>query len=395
MVSSLTRLYGFENLELIEDAVQDSFQKALLKFREEPLPDNLKAWLRTSIKNRAIDLFRKSKTKSKYENISGPGFMSMGEVFSEHEIADSQLSLLFSICHPALKTKDQIIFALKTFSGFSMEEISSALLLDKENTKKALQRARKKIRAQGISFAIPSGADLVDRIQSVHLAIYLLFNEGFHSSSKDSLLRQDLVAEALRLNGLLLERFKDTNSRALMALMCFHAGRIHGKLDERGGLIKLKYQDRRKWNFELIMKGHMHMEQAADADVYSRFHWEAAIAGEFVNAVNFESTNWKRLTHFYENLIALSPSPINFLNLAAILNQDKKHEKALAILEQIEAASLKGREYLYCSVYAEIHASLEDYQEALSWHQKALQMVKNESEKLLIKDKIFNLETYL
>jgi len=395
MVSSLTRLYGFENLELVEDAVQDSFQKALLYLRENEAPDNLQAWLRTTIKNRAIDLFRKAKTKSKYERISGPGFMLMNEVFSAHEIEDNQLRLLFAICHPALKPKDQIIFALKTFSGFTAEEISSALLIDKENTKKTLQRARKKIRDQGIRFAVPSGSVLDERIHSVHLAIYLLFNEGFHSSSKNSLLRQDLVAEAMRLNGLLLERFNDHNSRALMALMCFHAGRIHGKLDARGGLVKLKYQDRSKWNFELIMRGHEHLEKAADAEEYSRFHWEAAIAGEFVNAPDFESTKWEKVGQYYQNLIHLSPSAINFLNLAAILNQGKDSEKALSILQKIDLGSLKGREYLYYSVYAEIYTTLKDYQEALNWHLKALKVVKNESERLLIEDKIDKMRTFV
>ncbi|WP_235297994.1 RNA polymerase sigma factor [Portibacter marinus] len=393
MVSSLTRIYGIQNLELIEDAVQDTFKKAVLYFRNHSLPDNLQAWLRTAVKNRAIDLFRKAATHKKYDQASGPGFMSMSEVFSDHEIEDNQLRLLFTICHPGLKTKDQIIFALKSFSGFSITEIAGALLLDKENVKKTLQRARKKLQRDPIAFQVPTGAAFNERIDVVHLAIYLLFNEGFHSSGKDSLIRKDLVAEALRLGGLLLDKFKEHETSALMALMCFHAARLNAKIDDEGNLIKLKYQDRKRWNYQLVWKGHLHMEHAVETKIFTRFHYEAAIAGEYVMAENFDQINWRKLENYYTHLIRIHSTPLNILNLAVIQHQSMESDKALKTISKIQPFQLKGKEHLYHAVLAEIQMALQNYEAAQAEIEHALALVQNQSERKLLTENYENIKS--
>ncbi|WP_235295230.1 RNA polymerase sigma factor [Portibacter lacus] len=391
MVSSLTRIYGIANLDLIEDAVQDTFQKAVLYFRNNELPENPEGWLRTVAKNRAIDLFRKVSSQNKYENISGTSFITMQEVFTDHEIEDSQLRLLFTICHPSLKLKDQIIFALKTFSGFSRKEIAAALMISQENVKKSLFRARKNIDLNQVKFEVPSGEQFKERIASVHLAIYLLFNEGFHSSNKEKLIKKDLIAEALRLNGLLIDRFDLPESKAMMAMMCFHAARLEAKISDDNHLIKLKHQERQKWNFQLILKGHQWMEEAVETDEYTRFHWEAAIAGEYINARTYEETDWAKLEIYHRNLILLLPTASNFLNLAVILNQQGKTTQAKETLESIDLENLKGREYLFYSVFAEIYSTMKDYMLAREMLTKALNAVNNISEKSLILQKLQDL----
>jgi len=388
MVSSLTRIYGLDNLELIEDAVQDTFKKAILHFRNHPMPDNLQAWLRKAVKNGAIDLFRKAQVRQKFSSSSGPGFMSMFEVFSDREIQDSQLRLLFTICHPDLKPKDQIIFALKTFSGFSISEIASALLLDKENIKKSLLRARKKIKDQKINFQVPTGLQIKMRLDAVHLALYLLFSEGYHSSSQNELVRKDLVAEALRLADLVLERFKNYETSALMALMCFHSARLNSKVDDEGNFITLEFQDRSRWNYQLIWKGHMHMSNACDAEFYSHYHWEAAIASEYATPESFKNTDWKQLEIYHRKLQECAPSSLNLLNLVAVLIQQSKLEESKSILKGIHPAQLKGKKHLYYSVQAELYkkkGEMDLYRSSLI---KALEKSNNSYESRMIKRKI-------
>lgn len=394
MVSSLTRIFGTSNIELVEDVVQDTFQKATLYFRNNDIPENPEAWLRKVARNRAIDLLRQGKAKSNIEMTfaSGPSTIAFDEVFSEHEVEDNQLRLLFTVCHPAIKLQDQIVFALKTFSGFSRKEISTSLLKSEESIKKSLARARKSIVEKEIKFEVPEKKDLINRLDQVHMVLYLLFNEGFHSSNKKTLVRKDLVAEALRLNGLLIERFQNPDSKALMALMCFHSARLDSKITETQKLIKLKDQDRGLWNYALILKGHEYLTEAIKDDSYSRFHWEAAIAGEYVQSANFENTNWANLEIYYNNLIALIPSAFNKLNLCVILLQQNKSSSSEALFDSLNPNEMQGRIYLYSSVGSEIQAKLGYNAKALEFLNNALEQVENESEKELIKTKISKLK---
>ncbi len=179
MVSILTRIFGLANLEIIEDAVQDTFIKAMVAWRNG-MPENPEAWLTKAAKNRTIDLFRKlSADKKRLPKItSGPSAIALNDLFLDTEIEDSQLRMIFTACHPILNPKDQLSFALKTVSGFSAKEIASALLLKEETVKKRLMRARKSIAEQNVSFQIPQGKDLPERLSRVLEVLYLIFNEG-------------------------------------------------------------------------------------------------------------------------------------------------------------------------------------------------------------------------
>lgn len=176
MVAILTRIFGLSNLEIIEDAVQDTFIKAMGTWRNG-MPDNPEAWLTQAAKNRMIDLFRKLKSEKERAAYmeSGTSTISVNELFLDDEIADSQLRMIFTACHPQLDPRDQIAFALKTIAGFSQKEIASALLLKEEAIKKRLSRARKAIGIKSISFEIPQGEQLNQRMIRVLEVLYLLF----------------------------------------------------------------------------------------------------------------------------------------------------------------------------------------------------------------------------
>ncbi len=390
MVSVLTRIFGLENLETVEDAVQDTFASALLAWRGK-MPDNPEGWLMQAAKNRVIDLFRKLSAEKKripmVEN--GPASMAIYDLFLDNEIADSQLRMIFTACHPVLNPKDQIAFALKTISGFSSKEIASALLLKEETVKKRLSRARKAITGQEVTFEIPQGNALPPRMNRVLEVIYLIFNEGFHSGRKDMLIRKELCGEALRLCRMLLGNpFTQSGAAyALFGLMCFQTARIDSKVNEENEIIDLKNQDRKKWYLPLIMMGHEAMTQAVESDEYSSFHFEAAIAAEHIQAATFESTNWDKILILYKKLYELQPSAFHLLNIAIVQLQRKEYAIALKLLQKLDPAGLEQRAYLYYGSYAEYFALQGNREKAIESIDRALSLVQNEAERQFLEKK--------
>ncbi len=383
MVSVLCRIFGIENLEHIEDAIQDTFAKAAISWRNGT-PDNPEAWLTTAAKNRALDLFRQLKSEKERNRYfaNSTSAIAFSELFLENEIADSQLRMIFMACHPSLDSRDQIAFALKSIAGFSQKEIASALLLKDETIRKRLTRARSAITKKGLVFEIPQGIALAKRQIRVLEVLYLLFNEGFHSTKKDILVRKELCGEAMRLCKLLIEHPQICNeeSQALFALMCFHSARIDSKINEANELIDLRFQDRTKYYVPLIFLGHEMMTKATKSGQYSYYHYEAAIASEHLLAKTFEETNWTKIIYWYDKLQKTSPSPLNLLNMAIAFLELSRPNKAIDLLRQVNPLDLGQREYLFYGSMAEYYQAVKNYLQALKSYDKAISLVKNISE---------------
>jgi len=390
MVSILTRVFGLAHLETIEDAVQDTFITAMRVWPGN-MPENPEAWLTQASKNRALDLFRKigAEHKRAPQLETGPSTIALKELFLDSEIADSQLRMIFAACNPLLNPKDQIAFALKTISGFSQKEIAAALLLKEETIKKRLSRARSVISSSGISFEIPTGKELPNRLSRVLEVIYLIFNDGFHSTKKEALVREDLCGEALRLCQMLLSNplTSHPNTQALLALMCFQAARLKSKINDQNELISLKKQDRSKWYAPLMSMGHIAMTRAVETESFSSYHYEAAIAAEHTSAKDYESTDWAKILMWYERLEEVQPSPFNILNRAVIHLQIEEYEQAKNLLEQVNAQALEQRAYLYHGLWAEYFYKTGHKDQALDKVEKAIALVSNTSEKAYLLQK--------
>lgn len=384
MVSILTRIFGLKHLEIIEDAVQDTFVTAMLSWRNQ-IPENPEAWLTKAAKNRMIDLFRKlsaeQKRAQKFE--SGPATIAIEELFLDSEIQDSQLRMIFTACHPFLNPKDQIAFALKTISGFSSKEIASALLQKEDAIKKRLTRARKSIKENDIAFEIPKGKELPKRLNRVLEILYLIFNEGFHSNKKAILIRKELCGEAVRLCKMLLTNKLSNHPPvyALFALFCFHAARLDSKINEAHELLDLRNQDRSLWYQPLIALGHSAMEQAVQTENFTSYHYEAAIAAEHLYAPSFETTNWDKILMWHEQLYALQATPITLLNMAIIQLERNAYKEAHTLLEKIDPKTLAQRTYLYYGAYAEYFIKKRQIVKAIYNLDIALKLVQNEAEK--------------
>jgi RNA polymerase sigma-70 factor (ECF subfamily) len=384
MVSVLIRIFGLAHIETIEDAVQDTFIRALSAWRAQK-PENPEAWLTAAAKNRVLDIFRKLKAeKQRIPQIAtGTQAIAINDLFLDTEIEDSVLRMIFTACHPALSATDRIAFSLKTISGFTTKEIASAVLTKEDTIKKRLSRARKVIQKENISFEIPTGKALNERLESVHEVLYLIFNEGFHSNRADILVRKELCGEAMRLCKMILKnkRTRTDEGYALFALMCFHAARLDSKTNDKGEIIDLRNQDRSQWYFPLIRLGNDAMHQAVANNCFSHYHYEASIAAEHLKAPSFEFTDWKNILKWYQQMYHLRPAPLTALNLVVVYLQLGDHESAKEMFNTIDPGSLEQRSYLYYATMAEYYVQLGETEKALSCLDLALSTVKNESEK--------------
>ncbi len=397
MVSVLTRIFGLQHLELIEDAVQDTFVKASLAWRKQ-LPDKPEAWLTAAAKNRVLDIFRKLKTEQKHlPNLQqGVGAIPLHELFLDTEIADAQLRMIFVACHPALDPRDRISFALKTVSGFSIREISSALLTKEDTIRKRLSRARSAIRKSDLKFHIPLGKELPDRLESVMEVLYLIFNEGFHSNQEDRLVHEELCVEAMRLCRMLLqnEHTRTSAGYALYALMAFHSARLDTKTNSENELLDLKNQDRKRWHFPYVELGNTMMNKAVQDSDFSSYHYEAAIAAEHLKARSFEDTDWEKILHWYQCLYELQPMPSHLLTMAVVCMQNKDYKQASGYLKQISPEDLAQRAYLYYGAMADFHTAENKINKALQFLDLALDSVTNTLEREYLQKKRAVLASY-
>lgn len=384
MVAVLTRIFGLSNLEIVEDAVQDTFIKASIAWRKQ-MPENPEAWLTKAAKNRILDIFRKLKTEQNYlPNLNqSTSAIAINELFLEDEIEDAQLRMIFAACHPKLEARDRIAFALKTISGFSSKEIASALLTKDETIKKRLSRARKVIQREHIKFDIPQGTALEVRLESVLEVLYLIFNEGFHSNKKAQLVQKELCGEAMRLCKMLLknQHTRTSETYALFALMCFHSARLESKINTQNEILDLEHQDRSLWHFPLIELGNTMMYKATEENTFSYYHYEAAIASEHLKAKTFTDTNWDKILYWYECLNAMQPMKTNQLTMAVICIQKKDIPKAEAYLNNLHPNDFVQRKYLFYGAKSDLFLLKQEYSKALEHNNLAIENVSNSLEK--------------
>jgi RNA polymerase sigma factor (sigma-70 family) len=347
MISVLTRLFGFHNLALAEDVVQDAFCQALDVWKFRGLPENPSAWLMACAKRKAIDVLRRERTAREF----GPELGRLAdsewtlvpaveERFAPHAIQDDLLRMMFSCCDPRLKEEAQVALILHILCGFSVGEVAGALVARHAAIEKRLGRAKKVLAGSRGLFEVANARDVAVRRPIVQRALYLLFNEGYHGASTESVVRAELCREAIRLTSLLQEHpAGDTPStRALRALMCLHAARLPARLDAGGELLPLSEQDRSRWDRALLAEGQRWLERSATGSELTDYHVEAAIAWAHGSAPSAADTDWARIVALYDQLMRLRPSPVVALNRAIAIAQLEGPERGLAEINAIAGA---------------------------------------------------------
>jgi RNA polymerase sigma-70 factor (ECF subfamily) len=400
MVAVLTRIFGMHNLEMVEDVVQEAFLRAAQSWSFNAVPANPSAWLMQVARNRAIDIVRRHQHYLQYSKEVARQLLqetenTVGQFFSDEEIADSQLRMVFACCHPSLKEEDQLALTLKTVSGFGVAEIAHALMTNEATIQKRLYRAKQFLKENDIALEIPSGRALTARLDIVYTVLYLLFNEGYNSLKADELIRRDLCAEAMRLCLLLAEH--RTGNRpptfALLSLMCFHASRFESRIDENNAIILLQHQDRSKWDRALANRGYFFLEKSSTGNDLTVYHLESAIAAEHCLAPDFESTNWPRMLKLYDLLLEIKNTPPVVLNRAIVLAQLKQVPQAIREIWEIEGIDeLLSTQYIFSAVLGDLYLQLGDEHNARKYLQRSHDLTSSLAEKKLIREKIKNIE---
>lgn len=394
LIAVLTKVFGPDQLELVEDVVQDSLVEAMQNWIYHGIPKNPSGWLYRVAKNKAINLLKQGQVKNRNAKLAAYQLkeqdlqLSDDSFFSEKEIQDDQLRMIFTCCHPAITPDSQIALALKTLCGFSIPEIASAFLTPQENINKRLVRARKTLREQQIPFAVPTGPALAPRLKAVLETIYLLFNEGYQASSGNQLIKHDLVEEALRLAQLLVDHPVIAGKQtiyALLALMQLNAARFTARQNEQGDIITLEYQDRSIWDRRLIDKGLISLQKSEPQRFLSKYHILAIISSYHCTAPRFEQTNWAGILREYDRFLTIDNSAIVQMNRCIALAKVEGARKAIESLKDIKALE---NYHLYHSILAEFQIDLQDWITAIKTLQKAESLATLEKEKTLIQDKI-------
>jgi len=392
VVAVLSRYFGFEQLETAEDIASDTFLTAAETWGMRGIPDNPAGWLHKVARNKALDYIKRQSVfdQKVAKNMADtqPETTPPKELdLSEQNIQDSQLQMLFAICLPVIPQEAQVGLALRILCGFGIEEIADAFLSNKETINKRLFRAKEKLREARTAIAFPPQAEVVNRLQPVLTTLYLLFNEGYYSTSQSSVLRKDLCLEAMRLTLMLIDN-PGTNLpvvNALMALMCFHASRFEARVDESGEMIRYEDQDTALWNDELIQRGEYFLNKASVGDEVSRYHLEAGIA--YWHTIKTDSLlKWDNILQLYNRLLIVEYSPLSALNRTYALAKVKGREQAIVEAEKLDL----DQNHLYHVLLGYLYEDI-DVTKATDHLQAALKLAKTQPEKNRIKSDLSKL----
>jgi RNA polymerase sigma factor (sigma-70 family) len=391
MVATLTKIFGIEHLTLAEDVVQETLARALQTWPFYGVPKNPSAWIMRASRNLALDVVRRQKVfRNKQAEIirlmDRETAASDEPIFSEEEIRDDRLRLMFVCCHPAIPADAQVALALKTLCGFGLGEISRAFLTTDAAIAKRITRAKQKIRQARIPFEIPGGEELVQRLESVLQSLYLLFNEGYKASTGDNLVREELCDEAIRLAELLVQHpvGNQPKTHALLALMLLNTSRIPTRVDSEGNLLRLKEQDRTQWNQPMIARGMFHFAQSAAGDELSEYHLQAGIAACHCAAKDYESTDWRHILSLYDRLIEFDQSPVVALNRAVAIANIHGPKMGLQAVRGIQGLSKLSSYYLLYAVQGELQMRLGDLQAAAEQFRRSFELAETKSERAFL-----------
>ena len=379
MVSILSRRFGFQHIELIEDSVQDALIAALKKWPFTGEPENARAWLIETAKNRLIDQLRHNCRSDAIDGLDEPASNDQFNTAFSGEIEDDELQMIFACCHPAIPPDARVALTLKTVGGFSVSEIARAFLSNNEAVAKMLTRAKAKLRENVKSLDVPAQDELSVRRDAALKVLYLMFNEGYAATEGDELVRKDLCFEAIRLASIVARHPKTRAPKinALLALLLFQAARLETRIDRNGELLLLEDQDRTKWNKVMLAEGLRQFWLAASGDELSDYHLEAEIAAVHAMAADFESTDWARILECYDLLQQRKFSPVAELNRIVALEKVHGVGSATEALDRLSDKKDLESSGLFHITRGHLMFRAVDLENARSAFERAIELTPN------------------
>jgi len=379
-VATLVRVFG--DIDLAEDAVQEAFAVAAERWASDGVPPNPGGWIVTTARNKALDRLRRESTRSGRETAA---VSLIGEPEPEPEVgpvADDQLRLVFTCCHPALAQEARIALTLRLIAGLQTPEIARAFLVPEATIAQRLVRAKRKIKDAGIPYRIPRDHELPERLPDVLAVIYFVFNEGYTASAGDDLTRQDLSAEAIRLARLLHTLMPDEPEvSGLLALLLLTESRRAARTTREGGLVLLADQDRTRWDAALIAEGQLIVRECLRRNQPGAYQIQAAIAAVHSDAPQAARTDWRQILALYDQLAAIAATPVVALNRAIALAEVAG---PAAALDAVDALPLVGY-HLYHATRADLLRRLNRTAESAAAYDRAIARAENAAEREFLK----------
>ncbi|HTO13166.1 MAG TPA: RNA polymerase sigma factor [Candidatus Binatia bacterium] len=384
MVSSVVRIV--RDLDAAEEIVQEAFALALEHWPQSGVPARPGAWLLTTARRRALDRLRRARRAGAHaEALAREIALGAAEegpdVTDPATIPDDRLRLIFTCCHPALSADGRVALTLRLIGGLTTAEIARAFLVEETTIAQRLVRAKRTIRDREIPYEVPEADQLTERLPAVLAVIYLIFNEGYAAHTGETLVRDDLCTEAIRLGGMLAGLMPgEPEVLGLLALMELQASRLVARTDAGGDLVLLADQDRTRWDRGRIERGRACLERGAPPERAGPYQLQALIAACHARAGSWEATDWARIVALYDRLAHVAPSPVVALNRAAAIGMAHGADAGLAAIDALDTGALKGY-HLLSSARGDFLRRLGRWREAAACYREALGMVENASER--------------
>ena len=376
-VATLIRIFG--DIELAEDAVQEAFALALRKWPADGLPPNPGGWITTTARNRAIDhLRRESRGRELRGQVAEVADESTGE--EAGPVKDDRLRLIFTCCHPALSTEARIALTLRLLGGLTTAEVARAFLVAEPTMAKRLVRAKHKIKAAHIPYRVPSEAELPERLRPVLAVLYLTYNAGTDGPSGDDL-RHEAIRLARAIAGLMPD---EAEVAGLLALLLLTESRWPARFTADGALVLLRDQDRSSWDRALIEAGHEIVRACLRRNQPGPYQIQAAINAVHADAESFEATDWSQILALYDQLLAMTPTPVVAMNRAIALGEVLGPQAALDVLDGLDLDEY----HLFHAARADLLRRLGRHDEARPAYALAASLAVSDAERVFLGDRL-------
>lgn len=389
VLATLIRLLG--EFELAEEATQDAFYAAMQQWPVDGWPDNPLAWLISTGRRKGIDQIRRRQTARHFAAGQQHLLDETEPEFEPLAIQDDQLRLIFTCCHPALSPDAKLALALRELCGLTTEQVAAALLQQPTTLAQRIVRAKQKIKAAAIPYEVPETKELPGRLQSVLQVIYLIFNEGYSSSSGEQLLDQHLADEAIRLGRQLAQLLPEPEVHGLLALMLLQHARQHARQSPNGDLITLEQQDRTLWLKPFITEGLAWLQRALSQGPAGIYSLQAAIAAIHAQASSFADTDWRQIQGLYQLLYQHWPSPVVALNRAVATTMCDGPEAGLQELDALSSHKSIQNYHLYHAARADFYRRAGQFETARTAYQRALTLAQQEPERRFLQQQLATL----